>query len=662
MSSDIFERNFLFFNVLPFSPGKEKELAADAVDYMKQTGNDLVLYCMTLHPQGFPAMKKAEALLASYRALKAELDGTGVRLGLLIQSILGHWPRVDKDEEPWTRSVNSEGILTRFCPLDERYRKYIFDVAAMFAREKPVFILGDDDIRSFSQGGAECFCELHTAEFNRRTGNHFTPEEYRAAVKASQQGDAVFTAFDTLRRELFNDVASLIREAIDSVDPSIPAGSCMPGAEIRFASETARRFAAKDQPVVMRLGNTLYLERSAKDFPYVVSRTMGYQAAHPSVDIAMDESDTFPHTLYSRSSVGMHAKLFSSIFCGLRGSKLWLVNCRKMGRPVHKNYTKILAKYSRAYQALAGEVMKTRLTGVIIPAHRNFPNWHPGWGKRNSEYFLSEPTLGSRMFGVLGIPYQCKFELDSPGVYAIAGAQAIGRFRDEELKTLLSGRLLLDGPAAVAVCERGFAGELGLTACFEEFRYNREVDPATETGYPITKESNVPHFKDLDPKAEVMTELCYSPYAGSPEREFAAPGTVFFRNALGGLVCSTAFHQDVSYVQYNETRKEWYVRILERLNGGRLPAVCQDLQEILVLTRAYEDGRVLCYICNLNFDPMETVTLRCGAEPARVEELTPGGEWRELSFRKEGENIVLDRSLNCYETLIVRLISEGKEK
>ena len=63
MSSDIFERNFLFFNVLPFSPGKEKELAADAVDYMKQTGNDLVLYCMTLHPQGFPAMKKAEALL-----------------------------------------------------------------------------------------------------------------------------------------------------------------------------------------------------------------------------------------------------------------------------------------------------------------------------------------------------------------------------------------------------------------------------------------------------------------------------------------------------------------------------------------------------------------------------------------------------------------------
>ena len=172
----------------------------------------------------------------------------------------------------------------------------------------------------------------------------------------------------------------------------------------------------------------------------------------------------------------------------------------------------------------------------------------------------------------------------------------------------------------------------------------------------------MPHFKDLAPGAEVMTELCYSPYAGSPEREFAAPGTVFFRNALGGLVCSTAFHQDVSYVQYNETRKEWYVRILERLNGGRLPAVCQELQEILVLTRAYEDGRVLCYICNLNFDPMETVTLRCGAEPARVEELTPEGEWREAPFRREGENIVLDRSLNCYETLILRLIPEEKEK
>ena len=196
MCNDLFERNLLIFNIMPFSPGNEKELAADAVDYYKQTGNDLVLYCMTLHPEGFPAMNKAERMLKSYQLVKAELEGSGVRLGVLIQSILGHWPRVDKDEEPWTRSSNIDGKSTRFCTLDPRFRKYIFDVTAMFAREKPVFMLGDDDIRSFSLGAPECFCELHTAKFNEMTGNNFTPEEYRQAVKASTYGDKVFNAFE----------------------------------------------------------------------------------------------------------------------------------------------------------------------------------------------------------------------------------------------------------------------------------------------------------------------------------------------------------------------------------------------------------------------------------------------------------------------------------
>ena len=198
MSVNLFENNFTFFNVLPYSPGKEKDLAADAVDYVEQTGNEVVLYCMTLHPEGFPAMTKAEKMLASYQCLKQELAGTKVKLGLLIQSILGHWPRVDKDEEQWTRSINVLGEKVRFCPLDENFRKYIFDVTAMFAKEKQVFILGDDDIRSFSPE-VECFCPLHTAEFNRRTGNNFTPDEYREAVKNAKVGDEIFNAFEKIR-------------------------------------------------------------------------------------------------------------------------------------------------------------------------------------------------------------------------------------------------------------------------------------------------------------------------------------------------------------------------------------------------------------------------------------------------------------------------------
>ena len=220
--NSLLERDFNFFNIIPYSPGKEKELAADVLDYLDKTGNDTVLYCLSLHPQGFPAMKKALQMVESYRRLKAELKGSGIRLGVLIQSILGHWPRVDKDEEPWTRSINVEGEKVRYCPLDENFKKYIFDVTALLAAESPVFIMGDDDIRGFSPK-AECFCELHTAEFNRRTGSNFTPEQYRSAVKNARPGDAVHAAFEKLRREIPEGVAALIRQAIDSVAPQIPA-------------------------------------------------------------------------------------------------------------------------------------------------------------------------------------------------------------------------------------------------------------------------------------------------------------------------------------------------------------------------------------------------------------------------------------------------------
>ena len=183
MPTELLDRDLLFFNIVPYSPGKEKETAGDMLDYVEKTGNDIVLYCLSLHPEGFPAMDKVHRIIESYRKLKAELANSNVKLGILLQSILGHWPRVDKELEPWTRSVNVNGDPVRFCVLDENFRKYIFDVAAMLAAEKPVFLLGDDDIRGFSPL-AECFCERHTAEFNARTGNDFTP----AAGRCRQHG------------------------------------------------------------------------------------------------------------------------------------------------------------------------------------------------------------------------------------------------------------------------------------------------------------------------------------------------------------------------------------------------------------------------------------------------------------------------------------------
>ena len=129
--------DFALYNVVPFSPGREAEAASNAMEYRDRTGGDMVLYMLTLHPEGKPAMKKAESHIASYRALRREMEGSGMRLGILVQSILGHWPRVDKDIEDWTRTVNIKGEKVRFCPDDPGFAKYIEDVFSLIAAEHP---------------------------------------------------------------------------------------------------------------------------------------------------------------------------------------------------------------------------------------------------------------------------------------------------------------------------------------------------------------------------------------------------------------------------------------------------------------------------------------------------------------------------------------------
>lgn len=652
MPNSLFSKKFTFLNILPYSPGREKEIARRAVDYMQRTGNETVLYSLTLHPEGFPAMKKAETLLNSFRLLKKELAGTPVKLGVLLQSILGHYPRVDKNEEAWVRSVNVLGKPVRYCTLDENYRKYIFDVIAMIAKEKPAFILGDDDIRGFSPY-AECFCELHTALFNRLTGKNYTPGEYRETIRTSSPASMEFQTFEKLRRDIFRNTAALIREAVDSVDPDIPAGVCLPGTEPRTYHGTAEAIAAKGQTPVLRVCNANYQEMSSREFPTVLIRTMQLKEAYPENFYLLDEADAYPRNLFSRSSKGMHAKLCSSILTGLRGAKVWFVNAEKLGYPIHRNYTEILEKYQHFYQKFAAEAEGGTLTGVAIPGKLDFSGWHSAITETLAG-FQEEPNYGEKTFGLLGIPCQGVLSLDKDEIYAVAGAKNISCFSDADLKKMLSGKLLLDGPAAAAVCARGFSKELGLTAEMIDFRFTHEKNPETGQFYEITKAPGVPKFTLLDDKAEVLTKLYYLPFNGSPDLEEVAPATVFYRNELGGTVCCTAFHQQIDFFHINELRKKWYMEILDRLNGKKLPLVCLAEQDITVLTRKSSDGSMLVLACNLNFDDLTELSFRCDPMPQTIQQLMPDGQWKICDFRQDADTVSLPVQLSCYDLVVLK--------
>lgn len=645
----------LFYNIAPFSPGAEAVVAADMREYVALTGNRKVLYCLTLHPEGVPAMKKVENALASYRRLKEELKGSDVELGILLQAILGHWPRADKEIEPWQRSVNQSGKEVRFCWLDPRFQDYIRTVAKLLAAEEPCFILGDDDIRAFSPE-AECFCPLHVAEFNRRRGTSYTSDRMRAALASSKPGSPDFETFMALQREQVNGVARLIREGIDSVNPAIPAGTCMPAWEYRFNDQTARAIAAKGQAPVMRLGNGMYHEWrfGIPEFVKNTQRTQSmYAYHHDKVGAIISEADTFPHHLWSRSSTTMHAHLVMAFFTGLKGAKLWYVNAHKEdGLPVSRNYTERLSANAGLYRTLARELSGAEFIGLIEPCLTNFPSWHPV-KKCFESYCTYGGTWATEVLGRMGVPSTVSRDYRREGIWTLAGDHAVSRLSDGDLKEILSHRVLVDGRAAIALTKRGFSDLTGARAKPEPVLFSKEVDVADGMSYPLLKSDNVPRLELLD-GARRLTSLVYLPYDGAVESEDAGPGACVFENRLGGKVVVSAFHTGIYDRIRNEPRQEWLFRMVDLLADKQTVPCVANRQDVMVLAARKPDGDVLMAVFNLNIDPMSSIDLRVKGVP-EISLLGGAGNWNRADVVQTEGGLSVRYGIPCYGVAVLRL-------
>jgi len=637
--------DFALYNIVPFSPGREAEAAANAREYRDRTGGDIVLYMLTLHPEGRPAMKKAERYIASYRALRREMEGAGMRLGILVQSILGHWPRVDRDIEDWTRTVNVKGEKVRFCPDDPGFAKYIEDVFALIAAEHPAFVMLDDDVRAYSHD-AECFCPRHVAEFNERRGTHYTERELREKVSAAKQDDPDYTTFLAVQRDMMERLVRRIRATLDATDPSIPAGVCVAGEETFLAAPLARAVAARGQTPVMRVSTGCYSERYSSRLASNVTRKLGFAECFRGAGIdLLDESDTCPHNLWSKSALSFFTHMEVAAFLGYRGAKVWFVNGTKMGSgPVSRSYTDVLARNRGVLDALADVAGAAPcMGGVALPCFTRFPRWH--LANEHDEMFLDSTALVKNVLVPFGVPFRAERDFSRDGVYVLSSRLEVDRMTDDDLRSMFSHKVLVLGKAAVALTLRGRSDLIGLSASRKPFGYNAERVRLSGDRLSAAPADKLPFFSDLADGAETLSDLGFRPYAGSSDFEASAPSAVAWRNALGGRVVTTAFHDGMFVLnQMSEGRKKYVVGLLDRLCGERLRFVCGNDQDMLMLVRPQSDSRVFVLAVNLNTEPVRILRIRApGVEAVSV--LGAGGKWSPLDFQQDGEWIAVYEDL-----------------
>ena len=655
-----FASDFRMFNIVPPPNGDEAALAAEMAEYRARTGEDTVLCEFPCHPEGRPARAKIDRYVASYRRFAEECRKAdpGLKVGVLIQSVLGHFvgDRVPGEDEPWQRSIDNKGREYRWCPLDPDFREYIHYVARRFAAEKPCLIMTDDDIRNIN---GDCFCPIHAAELNRRTGRSRTPEEWRKAALASKVGDADYNAYFTLQREGLEGINAIVRKAIDEVDPSIPGCVCMGGEDYRFSGRHARAIAAKGQTPMQRISNSLYLEhqRGQYPFPEIVTRTQMHVADYEDEDmILLDEADTWPQNLWSKSATSFYSHMVMGAMCGLKGAKIWFVNAHRAGgQPYPRQYTDVMAAHRGYCSAIVRAISGMKAGGVITPTILRESDFHVGMpsGGNNRSPRPAHTWAGS-FFAHFGVPFTATRHFERDGVWELAGADAVSRLDDATLKTILSHKAILDGKAALALVERGFADLVGVDAKAESPAINRELWPdGTSAGRHIRRDGS-PTFA-ARPGAKVLTQLCRIS-EGKPSVP-VAPGSVLFDNPLGGRVLSVAFGDcAVFYNLYNVERKRFLERALAELNGGAFDFIVRNEQDFVSLVRESPDGRTAVVAAfNLCYDTVDSLRLTLAAKPTKVELLRPCGEWVDADWRWSDGELGVKCTIPCAAEAVVRI-------
>lgn len=668
MTCCILAAAFTFYNIVPNVVGGAGRLADDMAEYRERTGNSIVLCCMPLVPQGFPASDRADALIAGWRdfAAACRARDPGLRPGVLIQSFIGH-SMFDIEEprrEGWTRSVVADGRETRWCPLDPSFRAYVADCVRRIAAESPAFVMTDDDLRV---AYSECFCPLHAAELNRRTGKSLSPDEWRRRISSARSDDPDCLAFSRLMRDTVRGIHALVRSAIDEVDPSIPAGVCEGGEEWRFSDSSAVAIAAKGQRPVCRLASGLYLEQQRGEYPFQASlmRQQTIAAVHTGEADLLDEADTFPQNLWSRSAVGLHTHLVSAIMNGLKGAKVWFVNAwRPQEGRVPVAYTDLLAEYRGFYQVLAEEVAAMRPAGVATPLRVDPLEYHPC--RPFDNFARGENTWAESTFSHFGVPFFASVDLGMDAVYELAGTNMVMRMTDGELRSLLSRKLLVDGRAALALCRRGYADLVGVDVAEKAPPFTFEAWTGTrDTCGPLRNMDNAPGFT-MHSGATALTylrrgrfneegEYTYQP--ANAAAETVAPGTTLFTNSLGGVVCATAYGDyALFFSRFHPARKRWLDRVLRELNGGVVDYTVLNEQDFSVLVRESGDGRkAVVAALNFNFQPVPSLEVAVSSRPERVELLAADGSWREAEAQYFDGKMSIKASIPSWGVAVVRV-------
>ena len=619
-----------WISVMPLRSDCVEELAKDAADLGNTTIVDGIAWICTVNPEGNPVADRAGIYAETYRKLAPRLrELSPVRQGVLLQATMGHGG-FPGSVTPWQLTVQKDGKSSyRMCPLDERFLAYVARTCHTLSDLKPDFFMVDDDTRMIWNGVPGCFCPLHLAAFEKRTGRAWTREQ---VAKMLASGDAEMSAaWEEVK------VHSLMRFFLTiraNFSPEIPGMLCVvaDAGHLRHAREFAQALAAPGQTPVVRGGGAPYhgggypYNNAAKDLFHVVETRWAY--AHQLDVVGRDvtylqELDTCPHTLWATSAARMYDHLVMLALEGCKGAKMWIT---RTGNYHEKRSAEAYRRIFRANKGLMEWASKTDFVqqGVVVPPC--------GPGRLN---------FGDRYLALTGIPY--RFGRARPGEVTALTAATLARLSADEIRAILSGRAIADGSAALWLSGHGYSADVGVTAKpwnGKTIQMHEFMDGFRQSGvYSV----GLADLSGTAPGAKVLTRLFNRPRMGDAAA-YVAPGSTLFENARGGKVLVFAQPLPVQMPAYyeaalfSESYRTEIVKWLTLLGGG-IPGGLHYLGAGPVTCEAGTTGKgENVFVLNmLDVDGDENPEMMFGKKPSVIERLQGDGSWKPVPFTGTGE-------------------------
>ena len=648
----------LNLSIMPLDPEHIDEVCADVIEQEKKGTYTHAMFIMYFTPNDTPPEEKAKTQCKVLDMYKEKLDKAGAKYGVLVQSTIGHITAPEK-QHPFQQAIglpNGNVNAPTCCPLDANFRQYMKVQMKELAKRKPSIVMIDDDVgllyRSSVRG---CACPAHLAEFNRRANADMTREELYAHVIGDTEEDKRYKQIyiDTFKDSLV-DFVKIMREGIDEIDPTIQGvvSGIYSNFFCEFSGDTARAFAGKGNPTIVRLNGGPYSNSFKTGGARFFSKNMFAAAAltetvRDKVDIFLAETDPCPHNRYSTSATLLHAHFTGVLLEGAKGAKHWITRLCTHEPASGIAFRKRLSKYSKFYEKICEYYEELKPFGCRMPVSV-VPDYHLEPPKPTG----STPSPWSDcILERFGLPLY--FGNKKGGAVFLDDSSA-GRFSDKEIKEFFKGTTILSANAAKNLAERGFVDMLGV----DIKEWDGKIVSAEEIdGVRIPKQCGI---KEIVVKKDGVVPLSYNVNgARFTKTEKLFPASTLYKNALGGttvVFCGTPdapFFYNTAFSFLNETRKKQFINILEKL--GHLPVYYPEDCEMYLRAGRLANDDIFCAVFNLSFDVMDDIPLVVNEDISKIEILDSNGERVPCEFTRDGNLYRINVQAGALEPVILFL-------